>query len=253
MTVNELYRKMNRRFPVSLSCEWDNDGLMCTPDGSAEVGSVLLSLDVTEPVVDYAIERKFDLIVSHHPLLFHPLRSVTDGTGAGRKIIKLLESNISVFSFHTRADAAEGGVNDILASLIGLSDAEPFGEGGMGRVGYLPSPLSLEEFAETVRDALGCPYLSVSDGLNKVHRVALLGGDGKDFVDAAAAAGADTFLTGALSYNLMEEADEREINLIEAGHYYTEAPLLEEFRRVINSAADNLYIETADSNAVRTL
>ena len=100
----KVNRYMNERIPKELSCAWDNDGLMCSPDTSTEVERVLIALDVTEDVVDYAIFSHFDLIITHHPLIFKPLTSVTEENHVARKIIKLLENGVSVFSFHTRAD-----------------------------------------------------------------------------------------------------------------------------------------------------
>ena len=122
MTVKEMYARFSERIPEHLSEEWDNDGLMCCPDATTEVCRVLITLDVTEEVVDYAIESAFDLIISHHPLIFKPLSSVNESDHISRKVIKLLNSGISVFSFHTRADKVTGGVNDKLAELLGLEN-----------------------------------------------------------------------------------------------------------------------------------
>ena len=108
MTVKELYQKMSERIPENLSEEWDNDGLMCSSDTSADVRRALVSLDVTEEIVDYAIENGFDLIVSHHPLIFKPISSLTEDSNVARKVIKLISNNISVFSFHTRPHYRRG-------------------------------------------------------------------------------------------------------------------------------------------------
>ena len=118
MTVKKLYDKITECIPENLSEPWDNDGIMCSSDLSAEVNNVLITLDITEEVVDYAIGRNFDLIISHHPLIFKPLSRVYEENHISRKLIKLISNNVSVFSFHTRADKVEGGVNDILASRL---------------------------------------------------------------------------------------------------------------------------------------
>ena len=225
MTVKELYRVLEEKFPPSLSAEWDNDGMMCCPDPDAPVRRVLLALDVTEAAVDYAIRSGADLILSHHPLLFHPLASLSAETAVGRKLTALLRSGVSVLSFHTRADAAEGGVNDTLATLLGLLDVRPFAE-GLGRIGHLPDTASPEGFAAHVATLLGAPAVTLGDAGIPVRRVAVLGGSGKSEVAAAIAAGADTFLSGRLSYETVNEAAELGINLIEAGHFYTEAPFM---------------------------
>lgn len=253
MTVKELYEKFCEKFPESLSCEWDNDGIMCAPDLSSEVGKVLITLDVTEEIVDYAITGEFDLIISHHPLIFRPVTHLTEENHVARKLIKLASNNVSVFSFHTRADRAEGGVNDILAEEIGLSDVIPFGEDGLGRVGNLSDETDVESFSEDVKIALRADSVRYSDGYNSVKRVAVVGGDGKDYVRDAIEAGADTYVSGRLSYNVMEEAADMGINLIEAGHYFTEFPITSYFSDLLTEILPDARVEIADSNMIKTL
>lgn len=251
MTVYELYKKMIARLPDSLAEAWDNDGLMVCPDKDAPVRRVLLALDVTENVVDFAIENRFDLILSHHPLIFRPLSSLTEDTPVGRKVIKLIESGIAVISFHTRADRVDGGVNDVLADLLELSEVEPLGEDGMGRVGYLEEPITLEVFAARVKKALGAPILNVADGGDLVHKVALLGGEGKDYLSAAIASDADTYLSGNLGYHTLEDAPELGINLIEAGHYYTEQAVLGFFEELLSLIDPSVVCHSVASNNAR--
>ena len=253
MTVKTLYGNLRERIPESLSCEWDNDGIMCAADMSADVNRVLIALDVTEEVVDYAISRNFDLIISHHPLIFKPVSRLTEENHISRKLIKLISNNVAVFSFHTRADRVSGGVNDILSDYVGISNAEPFGEDGLGRIGDLPEERELEHFAEDIKLQLGADTVRYADAYNAVKRVAIVGGDGKDYVKAAIEAGADTFLSGRLSYNVMEEAADMGINLVEAGHYYTEFPVTEFFSNLVSSIDANAYIEVVDSNMIKSV
>lgn len=253
MTQKKLYESLSAHFPEYLSEEWDNDGIMSSSDLSAEVNHVLVTLDVTEDVVDYAIESGCDLIISHHPLIFKPISHITEDNHISRKIIKLISNNVSVFSFHTRADKAVGGVNDILANRLGLSDVSPFGEGNLGRVGILPEETSLDLFCDTVKLLLGADAVRYADAYNPVRRVALVGGDGKDFVRDAISVGADTYLSGRISYNVMEEAAEMGINLIEAGHYFTEFPIVSYFAALISAIDSNINVEIADSNMIKTV
>jgi len=253
MTVKKLYDKLTERIPEELRCDWDNDGIMCCSDFSAEVNSILIALDVTEEIVDYAISRNFDLIISHHPLIFKPVDRLTEENHTSRKIVKLISNNVSVFSFHTRADKVKGGVNDLLCEAIGLVDVIPFGEDGLGRIGNLPEECELDEFCNNVKIDLGADGVRYADAYNTVKRVALVGGDGKDYVKAAIAAGADTYLSGRLSYNVMEEAADMGINLVEAGHYFTEFPVTSFFSSLISSLDGNAYIEIADSNMIKLI
>ena len=253
MTVKELYEKMSEKIPEALSLSWDNDGIMCCTDSTATVGRVLVALDVTDEIIDYAIRDDFDLIVSHHPLIFKPLGSISDENHISRKVIKLINSGVSVFSFHTRADIAEGGVNDILADRVGIYSTERFGEAGLGRIGELDEECSLEDFASSVKLSLGVDSIRVADGYNTVKRVAVVGGDGKDFILDAIEAGADTYVSGRIGYNVMTEAPEMGINLIEAGHFFTEEPVTEFFAGLINRIAPEIYVQTVSSNLIKII
>lgn len=253
MNAKELYYKFEERIPSELREGWDNDGIMCLPDGSSEVYRALVTLDVTEEIVDYAIERGFDLIVSHHPLIFKPIGSINEENHISRKLIKLISSGISVFSFHTRADKLVGGVNDRLADLLGMYDTQPFGEGELGRVGNIDEPMELQDFAYRVKQLTGSDVIKYADGYSDVFRVAVVGGDGKGYVKAAIDAGADTYISGRIGYNVMEEASEMGINLIEAGHFYTEQHITEFFRELIIDFDPNIYVEIADSNIIKSI
>lgn len=253
MNAKQLYQKFQVAIPDYLRESWDNDGIMCCPDGSSEIYRVLVTLDVTEEIVDYAIERGFDLIVSHHPLIFRPIASLDEENHISRKLIKLVGSGISVFSFHTRADKLVGGVNDRLADLLGIKDTEPFGEGDLGRIGRIDEPMDIQDFAYRVKQLCGSDVIRYADGFSDVHTVALVGGDGKSYVKAAIEAGADTYISGRIGYNVMEEAAEMGINLIEAGHYFTEQHICEFFRELLIDFDPNLYVEISDSNMIRTI
>ena len=253
MNAKQLYHKFEERISSDLREPWDNDGIMCLPDGSAEVYRALVALDVTEEIVDYAIEQGFDLIVSHHPLIFRPMSSINEENHISRKLIKLICSGISVFSFHTRADKLVGGVNDRLADILGMYDAVPFGEGDLGRIGTIDEPMEIQDFAYRVKQLIGADAVRYADGFSDVHKVAVVGGDGKSYVKAAIDAGADTFLSGRIGYNVMEEATEMGINLIEAGHFYTEQHISEFFRDLLIDFDPNIYVEIADSNIIKTI
>ena len=253
MTVKTIYEKLCERIPEDLREAWDNDGLMCSSDDSREVQRTLITLDVTEDIVDYAISHDLDLIVSHHPLIFKPLTSVTEDSHVARKVIKLIKNDISVMSFHTRADKVEGGVNDTLADILGIKDAVPFGEGDLGRIGTLAEELNMEDFSYLLKGLLDCDGVKVSDALIPVQRVAVVGGDGKSYVSAALKAGADTFVSGRIGYNVMAEAGEMGINLIEAGHFFTEHPVTQFFQTLLHRLDPDMYVEIMDSNVIRLI
>lgn len=252
MKVHELYRALDAIIPVSLRCEWDNDGLMCEPDPDREVHRVLFTLDVTDRAIEYAAEIGADVIISHHPMLFRPIKSISGASLGGHKVIELIRQNIAVFSFHTRLDRVKGGVNDLLARLLGLTDLEVFGDEetpDIGRIGNVEET-TVADFAARVKNVLGTPAMQTVDLGKKVRRVAVVGGDGKDFIPDAKAAGVDLFLTGTLSYNSMVDGADMGLQLIEAGHFYTENPVLERLAEWVSELCPKVDCCYFDSNPI---
>ena len=232
MTIRELYAALEEKIPRSLSCDWDNDGISCFPDPDAAVTGILIALDPTEDAVEAAVQAGCNVLLTHHPMLFRGLKAVDGRDTGSRKVIRMIQNGITAMAFHTRLDAVDGGVNDVLASRLGLMDVEPFGEGAnpagqpIGRVGNLPAAMTADEFIAAVKAALGLPALIFAGSGGSIRRVAVLGGAGDDEVAAAVAAGADTYVTGELRYHQLCDAPYGSVNLVMAGHYHTEAPVL---------------------------
>ena len=255
MKVSELYAHLSSKIPSSLSCDWDNDGLMCCPDGEKEVKRVLVTLDITAEAIEKARSEGCEVILSHHPLIFKGIKSVTQDNCVSAKVIDLIKIGISAFSFHTRLDALKGGVNDVLAEVLGVKNTLPFGADGeaIGRVGTLDAPMSLEAFAASVRDRLGAPAVLCADAGKEVYKVALLGGSGGDDIAAAIASGADTYVSGRLGYHEMTDAAELGINLIEAGHFYTEYPVCKVLEALVREADAKIECVGFFSNKIRMI
>ena len=253
MTVEQLYQYLESRIPCALRAEWDNDGLACCPDGDAPARRVLIALDATDAVVEHAIAGGFDVLLTHHPLLFRGIKALTPVTTVPRKLLKLARAGVAAMSFHTRLDTVQGGVNDLLAARLGLTDVcafAPEGEIPCGRIGTLPAPVSASDFADTVCRALGIPaVLCAGEGM--VTRVAVLGGEGGDFVDAARAARADLFLAGRIGYHRMLDAAEEGMALIEAGHFATEVPVCEALAAMVREADPSISIEALTTPTIR--
>lgn len=228
MNVRELYNALSELYPKSLSCTWDNDGIMVSPDLGREVRRVLVSLDAIDAAIRYALSNGFDTLVTHHPMIFHGIKSVTEDTLGGRRALDSALGGLSVLSFHTRLDAAEGGVNDALADTLGYKPLGRFGDDespDLGRI-ITVGQMTARVFAELVRDRLGCTAVRLNgDPDKKITKVALCGGDGKDFVYPALIEGCDLFLTGDAGYNMASDASEEGLVTVEAGHYHTEAPV----------------------------
>lgn len=222
ITVQQVEQKLFDWAPRQLAESWDNVGhLVGDPD--REVHRILVSLDITERVVQEAADGGFDLIVSHHPVMnctWHPVQTLRTDDRQGRILTKLTENRISAICMHTNLDAAEGGVNDCLAQKLGLSGTIPLNEQKIGRIGTLSCEIPLEQFLHDVVKSLSCRGLRYRDGGRPVHRVAVGGGACGEYIPQALAQGCDTFVTSDLRYN--DFLDTRGLNLIDAGHFPTE-------------------------------
>lgn len=247
--VRELYSYLEELMPRTLSCEWDNDGLMVCADDRKEVKKILFALDVTYDAVEYAHNNGFDVIISHHPLIFTPLKSVSGDDVSSAIAIYAIKNDVAVMSFHTRFDSHENGVNDVLSELLELNDTERFGPEGeeIGIIGNVQKT-ELEAFALKVKSLLCADSVNVTASAEQVKRVAVLGGGGKDYVLPAYRAGADTFVTGEINYNTAVTAKDLGINVIEAGHYFTEAAALKRLEEWIKSRFAGLTFEYYNSN-----
>lgn len=229
VTLRALYEALNNKIPASLSCPWDNDGMMCAADPDMEITKVYCALDATDRVIDEAMEEGCNVIITHHPMIFHKLGGIDPLTPAGRRIALLMEKKIAVLSFHTRMDAMNGGVNDLLCETLHLCVTGTFGTDGeaIGRMGEFETPTEFATFCQQIKAELGSPVLHCVSARKPVKRVAVLGGDGKDDWEAALAAGADTYLTGTMSYNGFLDAKSAGLNVIAAGHFFTEVPMMD--------------------------
>ena len=253
MKTFEFYKELCKIIPRELSCEWDHDGLEVCPCADTEVNKVLVALDVTDEVIETAIKNKVDVILAHHPLFFKGVSEVSVENPNGARAVKLIKNNISVMTFHTRLDAVEGGVNDILASMLGLENIETVGDDGLVRIGELPEEMDADAFARLVKFALSAPCVTLSPCGKKSKRVALLGGSGGDDIKVAAAAGADTYLTGELRYHPMLSACEWDMNLLCAGHFYTEYPVTEYLKAQTQKLCPDADVEVFFSDRVEVI
>jgi len=215
--------------------ESDNVGFLVGRK-DADASKILISLDITNDVISEAIELGAGLIVSHHPIIFFPLKSVTDGDTTGGKIVRMLSGGMSAICMHTNLDAARGGVNDALATAAGIAGSGgaeagllseegrlPTGEAySYGRVGHLKCPVSLPEYMAMLKAALKTEGLRYYDAGREVQNVAVVGGSGGEELEKAVKAGCDTFVTADIKYHVFLEAKELGVNLIDGDHFCTE-------------------------------
>ncbi len=230
-TVKEIYQVVDRMAPFATQEGFDNAGFL-VGRGGREVKRILVALDITLPVVEEAVSLGAQLIVSHHPVIFHAQKSLTDETVTGRILLALAEGGVAAICAHTNLDAARGGVNDCLARRLQLGDigmletAGQDAEGrpyGIGRTGTAhESGLGAQAYARFVKERLQAASVRFEDAGHPVCRVAVGGGSCGSMLKEALAAGCDTFVTADVKYDQYLEARAMGITLLDAGHFATE-------------------------------
>ena len=246
-TVADILNFVETLAPRSLKMDWDNVGLNCG-SRNAPVTKIMLALDPFEHVCKEAADWGADLLVTHHPLIFRPIPMVTDDAAITRGLMELVRNNISHICAHTNLDCAPGGVNDVLAEVLGLEDVEPLGAyGGMMRCGYVPEQ-SLETFLGFVKETLHCDGIRFVDGGKPVRKVAVGGGSCSDGLYDTILAGCDTFVTSDAKYNGFWDAKEQGLSLIDAGHFHTENPVIAVVAAKIAEAFPEVEVKISESH-----
>ncbi len=249
-SVAQIRDSLLQRVPAYMKLDFDNVGHL-VGRSSREVKTALVSLDITLPVIREAAALGASLIVSHHPVIFHPLKQVTEDDTTGEKLLELIQNDISAICLHTNLDTADGGVNDALLQVLGLQngvmfdphgthpDGRPY---GIGRIGTLEAPVSMAQFLPHVKAALHANGLRYHDAGKPVQRVACCGGSGGSMIPAVLAAGCDTFVTGDVKYDQFLEAKARGLNLIDADHFCTEQPVVPVLAAMLREAHPEIAV-----------
>lgn len=246
MNGRQLLKKFNTLCPFSMAMEGDNPGFLAG-DPEREVRKAALALDATSAVIDEAIEKGADMIVTHHPLIYRPVKDVCADGHLGRRLLKLTENRISLIALHTNFDICV--MADFAAEKLGLTNCqilEITGERegtaeGLGRIGLLPREMSLKELADYVKDRLALDFVTVAgDGEKKIQKAAISTGSGKSGIGACLEKGGQVLITGDVDHHTAVDALEMGLSLIDAGHFGTEKMfaeyMAEYFKREIPEA-----------------
>ena len=249
---------LERFAPLPLQESWDNAGLQVGLT-ETEVSGALLCLDVNEKIVDEAIQKGCNLVVSHHPLLFRGLKTISDLTDVQRTVMKAVQKGVCVISMHTNMDNAKGGVNYKMAEKLGLRDVQFLApkmvdgvESGSGVIGELPEAQASDDFVLAVKKAFGVECAMCNELLRRpVRKVALCGGAGDFLLDDALKAGADAFITGEMHYH-QYFGYEQQIQICVIGHYQSEQYTAEIFRDIIEKECPGVktYIAETCTNPI---
>ena len=249
-TVQQVYEEMQRIAPLELAESWDNPGLLVDCGGTVQ--KVLVTLDITPEEVEEAARKHCEVIVAHHPVIFSPLKKI----GPQDVPCQLVRAGISAICMHTNLDAAEGGVNEVLAGIFGMKNLETFAD-GCGRVGEIELN-SVKGLAYQVQKELAsrcnlpengpAVQIKLVDNGRMVKRLAVISGAGGSLFEEAIAVGADCLLTGEANHHHAIDAKRLGLSLIAAGHYATEFPVTAAVAEKLRAALPELEVLVSEAN-----
>lgn len=248
MICKEIIRIIEEAYPTACAMPWDNVGLLAGRTDK-EISTVYIAVDLTEQVLEEAIEAKADLILTHHPLIFSPLSSVTNEDFIGKRVVTLLQNDISYYAMHTNYDILRMGI--LAAERFGLKDTEVLesagdGELGIGRIGTESREMTLAECCGIVKDRFGLESVKLfGEPGQTVRRIAICPGSGKSVLHTSIKRGADVLITGDIGHHEGIDAVAQGMAVIDAGHYGLEYIYMEDMKRFLEKRCPSAAVKTA--------
>lgn len=252
MKASVIAAAIEETAPLSLQESWDNSGF-CIGDGSCEVHKAIVGFDCTPALIEEAVEVGADMVITHHPLIFGGIRKISEATMTGRTIIAAIRNGITVYACHTNMDKVPGGVSGTTAARIGLCnlrvlDSDDDGN-GLGIIGDLPEPAAPEAFLLRMKESLGLKTLRHSAlSRTPLRRVALCGGSGHSLIGKAAAAGADIYVSGDISYHDFYAPDG--MMIADIGHFESEAEIIGVICDIVREKIPNFAVQSARTSTI---
>ena len=245
MRCQDILDKIEARYPRKYACDWDNVGLLAG-SREREVDTVYIALDATDEVVDAASECGAQLLLTHHPMIFGGLKSVTTDDYVGERLIRLIRNDISYYAMHTNYDVM--GMAELAADMLDLKDTKALEEvldgEGIGRVGGLSRSMTVKECAELVKERFGLPNVKIFGNLDqKVHLAALCPGAGKSTMHNALQFGCDVYITGDIDHHTGIDAVDQGLCIIDAGHYGMEHVFMEDVKAYLEKVLTGVHMD----------
>lgn len=257
MNGKQIETVLKTLYPLDLAYDWDNVGLQIG-SFNKKVSNILLTLDVTLDVVNEAIENNCELIIAHHPLIFSPLKRITDETIIGTIIQQLVKHNITLYVMHTNFDIAEGGLNHILCDLLGLKNSEVLlyttETEGLGRYADIPT-IPVLDYISKIKEVFNLPHVKyIGNEKAMVTRVAVTGGSGSSNIKACIDNKVDLFITGDITYHHALDSIAQGLNIVDVGHnieknaiYAVKSILIE------NGIQSSIHLSKANTDPYKTI
>lgn len=244
MLCRTIMDVIERTYPKAAAADWDNVGLL-VGRAEKEVKKIYVALDATNEVIEQAISTGADMLITHHPLIFSPLKQITDEDFIGSRAVKLLQHDISYYAMHTNYDVLK--MADLSAEMLGLADAEVLEVTGIGRVGKLSAEMTVRELCELVKERFGLESVKLfGSPEQKVRCVAISPGSGKHMSELALAKGAEVFVTGDIDHHEGLDAMEQGMAIVDAGHYGLEHIFIEDMANYLSEHLDGVEVEKAE-------
>ena len=255
--INQVIDIMEEIAPLNLKESYDNVGFM-VGDRESEVTRVLVALDCTLKVIEEAKELGAQLILTHHPLLFIKPKSITTDSLQGKKIMKLIENGIALYSSHTNWDTVKGGLNDEFVKLLGFEESKIIEvapsdpTAGVGRIVQLSEHTTVERIINRIKDKLNLQNLRYSGELDKkVRTISLVNGSGEDYLQQSYDLGADLLITGDTTYHFVSDYEEMGLSVIDIGHFNSEWPLVMSLAENIKKILEPMGVEVILSKVIK--
>lgn len=242
--ASDIARLMEEFAPLNLACDFDNVGLLVGRKDKI-VKKVLLALDADENTIKEAVYENADMIISHHPVIFKPIRSINDDDSSGRGLLLAIKEDIAIYSSHTNTDVAKGGLNDLFAEKLGLEVVETIekinDEDGLGRI--CKGDISIEEICLILKKEYNLEFVKFTgDRRRKPERIAICTGGGRSLVKEVIKNKCDLYISGDLHYSDIRELNFEGCDFIEIGHFDSEVCVKEIFEKLIKNAFPEISI-----------
>lgn len=244
MLCKEIIKVIETTYPRHAAMAWDNVGLLVGRTGK-EVKKIYIALDATDEVIEEAISCGADMLVTHHPMIFSPLKKITDEHFIGSRVVKLLQHDISYYAMHTNYDVI--GMADLASKMLKIQNTEVLAEDeGVGQVGEFTEDMTVEECCELIKDTFQLSMVKVfGDVSRKVRRAAICPGSGKHMTEYALQKSADVFITGDIDHHEGIDAVAQGLVIIDAGHYGLEHIFIQDMEAYLKKNLDTVEIVTA--------
>ena len=254
MQIKDLISKLEEKYPFYLQEEWDNSGLQIG-NSEDELRGVVLSLDLEEESIDLAIEKRANLIITHHPYLFSPTKSIDFRNSFYNRLEKAIKNDITIFAFHTNLDIAEGGVNDNLGEIIGLKDMKSLEQGkelGLGRYGNIEK-INAKDFLSQVKEKLQANEIICYGDVNKeIEKVGICGGAGASLLDDVISLNCDLFISGDIKYHEGMDYANKGLIIADLGHFASENHIIYKLEKEIKTLIGDEVFTFSKTDSFRT-